>query len=141
MKEVHRLKKEADRLAPLTDKEGNFLPLKATLDDLGVETLPEALAALEEAELKVDSIEADNNAIREFQRNASETDEVRALLDELNCSEDKKKQDLEEKVGPWKMALSAAVSKVNTLFSKYMAEMGCTGMFRKHHLILVVVPS
>jgi chromosome segregation ATPase len=121
------LKKEADREAPLQDEDGNDTPLKAQLEALGVDTLPEALAALEEAEQKVDSIEADHNAIREYERNKEETELVRAQLDDLSSSEEQKKRDLEEKVRPWEEALINAVAKVNILFATYMAEMGCTG--------------
>jgi chromosome segregation ATPase len=125
--EVHQLKKQADMEAPLHDEDGNDTPLKAQLEALGVDTLPEALAALEEAEQKIESIEADHNAVRAYQRNKQETEDVRAQLDDLNSSEDQKKRDLEEKVRPWEQALSNAVLKVNIKFSKYMAEMGCTG--------------
>jgi hypothetical protein len=97
------------------------------LEALGVDTLPEALAALEEAEQKVDSIEADHNAIREYVRNKEETEIVRAQLDDLCSSEEQKKRDLEEKVRPWEGTLTKAVSKINILFATYMSEMGCTG--------------
>ena len=127
VKEVHQLKQEADREAPLHDEDGNDTPLKAQLEALGVETLPEALAALEEAEQKVDSIEADHNAVREYVRNKEETEHVRAQLDDLCSSEEQKKRDLEEKVRPWEETLTKAVSKVNILFATYMSEMGCTG--------------
>lgn len=127
IKEVHQLKHEADREAPLKDEHDNDTPLKAQLEELGVETLPEAVAALEEAEQKVESIEADHNAIREYLRNKEETEHTRAQLDDLSSSEEQKKRDLEEKVRPWEEALTNAVSKVNTRFALYMAEMGCTG--------------
>lgn len=125
--EVRRVKADADTEAPLTDEAGNDLPLKAQLEELGVETLDEALLALDDAQQKVDSIIADNNAIRAYERNKSELEDVQAQLDDLNTSEERRRDELKSKVQPWEQALTHSVTKVDTLFGRYMAEMGCTG--------------
>ena len=127
--EVRRVKEEADREAPLHDAHGNDLPLKAQLEELGVETLDEALLALDDAQQKVDNIIADHNAIREYERNKAELEDVQAQLDDLNISDERRREELNSKVRPWEQALTQSVAKVDALFGRYMAEMGCTGTF------------
>lgn len=127
MRKAVAAKNRADEEAPLMDENKNELPLKAELEGLGVETLDEALCALDEAEAKVQNIHADHNAIREFERNQAEMDEVQEQLDDLDGREKRQRAELDEKVGPWEEKLSNAVRDVDTLFGKYMAEMGCTG--------------
>lgn len=128
--EVRRVKEEADREAPLVDDNGNDLPLKAELEELGVETLDEALLALDDAQQKVENIIADHNAIREFERNKAELEDVQAQLDDLNVSDERRREELNSKVRPWEQALTQSVTKVDALFGRYMAEMGCTGEVR-----------
>ena len=125
--EVHRMKEIADREAPLEDDEGNDLPLKAALDELPVETLEEAEVALEEAENRLDSIVDDKNAIRQYEEVQIEMEGVKAELDDLKNFEDRRKDEMEQKVKPWEDALANAVAKVDARFSTYMAELGCTG--------------
>ena len=127
MKRVHAAKVQAEEHAPLFDENGDDLPLKAELESLGVETLDDAVVALEEAEAKVKNIHADNNAIREYERNQTEMEEVQALLDDLDGKEKRQRAELESKAKPWEAKLSNSVQDVDKLFSKYMAEMGCTG--------------
>lgn len=138
MKRTVAAKKNADEMAPLEDppNSGNHLPLKAELEALGVETLDEALLALEDAESKVQNIHADHNAIREYERNQAEMEEVQSQLDDLIGMKKKQRLELDEAVAPWKEALTLAVQKVDTLFGKYMAEMGCTGKLQSscYHL-------
>lgn len=125
--ELHRLKKIADEEAPIEDEHGNELPLKAQLEELPVTVLEEAQVALDEAEAKIESIAADQNVIREHERNLAEVEEVQSQLDDLNSSEERRRQQLDQKVKPWVESLKVAVQKVDSLFSQYMAEMGCTG--------------
>jgi chromosome segregation ATPase len=127
MRRVHEAHEVAVEKAPLKDDAENELPLKAELEALGVETLDEALLALEEADAKVENIHADHNAIREYERNQAETEEVQAQLADLKGMEERQKKALDEKVLPWQKVLLRAVEKVDTLFGKYMSEMGCTG--------------
>lgn len=127
--ELHRLKKIADEEAPIEDEHGNELPLKAQLEELPVTVLEEAQVALDEAEAKIESIAADQNVIREHERNLAEVEEVQSQLDDLNSSEERRRQQLDQKVKPWVESLKVAVQKVDSLFSQYMAEMGCTGKY------------
>lgn len=125
--DTNKLKQVCFQEARLNDDEGNELPLKAVLDALPVETVEEAQVALEEAQNKVESIVADNNAIREFERNQTDIEDVQTQLDDLNSSEERRRAELEQKVKPWETSLEQAVSKIDALFSRYMGEMGCTG--------------
>lgn len=52
-------KAEADQIAPLTDEDGNDLPLKEELEKLEVSTLEEVELSIEEAQQKLQEI-ADN---------------------------------------------------------------------------------
>jgi len=122
-----RAQEKAKAEAPIQDDNGNDTPLKAQLDELAVETLSEALLALEDAMKKIDSIVADNNAIREFERNKAVLENVQAQLDDLVSFEERRRHELEAKVTPWETKLSQAVAKVDAFFGLYMGEMGCTG--------------
>lgn len=124
---AHELKRKADDQAPIEDENKIPTPLKAQLDSLPVTCREDAVVALEEAENKLNSIVADNNAIRAFQTNQSEMTDVKAQLDDLNDAEARRKNELDQKVKPWEKKLSEAVVKVDALFTRYMGEMGCTG--------------
>mmetsp|Transcript_41702 Transcript_41702/g.120457 ORF Transcript_41702/g.120457 Transcript_41702/m.120457 type:complete len:1122 (+) Transcript_41702:155-3520(+) len=128
--EVNRLHEEANAVAPLMDADKNELPLKAELDALPVATVDECMVAMEESAQEVDSIEADHNAIREYERNKEAIEVVRTQLSDLNESEERKKNELDMLRQPWEEALERAVAKVDSLFGKYMTEMGCMGEVR-----------
>jgi chromosome segregation ATPase len=121
------LKREADSIAPITDDDGNDLPLKAELDGLPVETLDEAEDALDEAIRKADEIVADPNVIRQYELRQKEMEELQTQLDNLTSSREKQVDALKQKVSPWETRLLTQVSKVDVLFSVYMRELGCTG--------------
>jgi chromosome segregation ATPase len=121
------LKAKADEAAPLHAEDGSELPLKKQLDDLPVETREETEAALEEAEAKVNSIIADPNVVRHYEERQKEIEKVQADLDDLTSAKEGKKTELEQKREPWEAALTNSVSKVDLLFTRYMAELGCTG--------------
>lgn len=127
VQECKKAQAVAKREAPIQDENGDPTPLRAKLEELGVETYAEAAEALDEAERKVQGIHADNNAIASYERNKEELEEVQAQLDDLVSFEEKRREELDAKVKPWEQRLVAAVSKVDVLFGKYMAEMGNTG--------------
>jgi chromosome segregation ATPase len=120
------LKAKADEAAPLSDEDG-VSPLKKLLDDLPVETREETEAALEEAEAKANSIIADPNVVRHYEERKKEIAKVQMDLDDLTSAKEGKQTELEQKREPWEAALTNSVSKVDLLFTKYMAELGCTG--------------
>lgn len=124
MKEAKAL---AESKAPLEDADGNALPLKAELEALSVNTLEETEAAMEEANAKVNGIDANPEVIRQYEERKKEIESVKAQLNDLTDSKDSKVRTLEQTKLPWEEALNDAVSKVNVLFSKYMQELGCAG--------------
>jgi len=124
------LKKEAEAIAPITDDEGNDLPLKGELEDLPVETLDEAEDALDEAIRKADEIVADPNVIRQYELRQKEMEQLQMQLDNLTNSREKQVDALKQKVAPWEQKLLTQVAKVDALFSVYMRELGCTGEVR-----------
>jgi vacuolar-type H+-ATPase subunit I/STV1 len=125
--DLQKLKVKADEEAPLVDEDGNELPLKAELEALGEENLEDVEAALDEAEAKLNEIEADPNVLRLYKEKQQQMEDVQQQLDDLTSSKDNKMIELNQKLDPWENALQNSVAKVDTLFSKYMAELGCTG--------------
>ena len=124
MKEAKDL---AERDAPLDDADGNPLPLKQELEALTVSTLAETEAAMEEANAKVNGIDANPDVIRQFEERKKEIELIRAQLSDLTESKDVRVAELMKKKGPWEESLENSVNKVNVLFSKYMQELGCAG--------------
>jgi chromosome segregation ATPase len=124
---VAKKKEEAEKVAPLQDENGEELPLKAQLSELEVETLHEVEAALEEAEQKANSIDANPDVMRQYAERKTEIEEIQTRLDDLTSSKDSKLSQIETKRKPWETALSNNIAKINVLFTKYMSEMGCTG--------------
>ena len=127
-KELFRRKKsEADETAPLTDDEGKGTPLRQKLLNLGVDTLHDVEAAYEEAEARANAIHDNPEALRKYE-------EMKAKIEDLSKKlEDAKKakstqvgviKDIREK---WEQTLDDTVGSINTLFSKYMADMDCAG--------------
>lgn len=125
--ELRLLKEENDRIAPLKDEEGNDLPIKAEIEALPYETLEETEAALEEAEQKIQSCHYDPNAIRQYEDTLSQIEVEQAKLDQMQGNKDSLKQSIAQIREPWEAALKNSVTKINSLFVNYMAELGCTG--------------
>lgn len=126
-KRAAETKKEAETNAPLQDTSGNALPLKAQLEELDVQTLHDVEAALEEAIQKADSIVANPDVIRQYADLKEMIESTRADLEEMTSSKDKQVAAIDDKLKPWEAALSNSVAKINSLFTKYMCIMGCTG--------------
>jgi structural maintenance of chromosomes protein 5 len=125
-----QIKSQAERDAPMTDEKGNELPLKQQLEDLDVNTVYDVEAALEEAESKANSIDANPDVIRQYEQRKVEIEEAKERLDDLSSSKDAKLNVITRMRQPWESALENFVAKINCLFSKYMAEMACTGEVR-----------
>lgn len=121
------LRAQADQEAAIVDADGNELPLKAELEAIACETVPDAQAVLEEAEQHADSIIADPNVVRQYEARKQEMEQVQAELDNLTTSKERRIEELKQKLQPWEDALSNSVSKIDALFSGYMREVGCTG--------------
>lgn len=124
---MKQAKEVAETEAPLEDADGNSLPLKAQLEALTVNTLEDTEAAIEEANTKVNGIDANPEVIRQYEERKREIEIVRGQLSDLTDSKESKVRTLEQTKLPWEEALDDAVVKVNVLFSKYMQELGCAG--------------
>jgi chromosome segregation ATPase len=124
---LQELKSRAEEKAPLNDENGEELPLKAQLEDLPVEDVEEARAALEEARTKVDSIIADPKVVRVYEQKKQELEASETQLDNLTSSRDKRLILMTQNLKPWEEALENFVHKIDAKFSNYMRELGCTG--------------
>lgn len=127
MEDARALKEKAEEEAPLVDENNEPLPLKAQLEDLPLDNVEEAQAALEEAEEKANDIIADTDVIRQYQDRRRELEDAQAQLDILTGSKENRLKNLEKIRIPWETALRNNVSEVNELFARYMSELGCTG--------------
>ena len=103
------------------------MPLKAQLEDLAVEDMEDAKAALEEAQQKADSIIADPNVVRVYEAKKAELEAAEVELDEITSSREKIIIEMNTKLAPWEQALETSVSDIDKRFSTYMRELGCTG--------------
>lgn len=113
--------------APLHDDHDNPLPLKAQLEALNVDTIEDAVAALEEAETKANSIDDNPDVIRQYDKLKREIGQLTDELENLADSKEAQLADIKRHRDPWEDALQRSLSKVNTLFGKYMAELDCAG--------------
>jgi len=129
-KKVKDKKVEAEAIAPIKDEHENDLPLKKQLDELDVSSLHEVEAALEEAEQRANSIVANPEVIKQYEERKAEIEEVQGRLDEVTNSKDAKTSHIETKRKPWEAALEKHVVRINSLFTRYMEEMQCTGEVR-----------
>lgn len=113
--------------APLHDEDDNPLPLKAKLEALLVETIDEAVAALEEAEAKANSIDDNPDLIRQYDKLKEEIAQIKDDLENLAGSKEAQKTEIMRLKEPWEAALVNSLAKVDALFGTYMAELGCNG--------------
>jgi structural maintenance of chromosomes protein 5 len=129
-KQVYKdLQEKAIVEAPLQDEEGNETALKEKLQvDLAqYETIDYAEAALEEVEHKIRSTFADRNVANFYERKEKELDVAQDQLHALTKGKDKKMEDLRTKAEPWQVKLHILIQKIDSRFSRYMSELGCTG--------------
>eukprot|EP00978_Attheya_sp_CCMP212_P027624 scaffold92980_cov42-Attheya_sp.AAC.2 len=103
--------------------------MRAKLEELP-ETLPEVEAALDEATLKVNSTTDNPEVLVQYEQRKREIVETREELEGLSFAKEAKRVNLEKMKDPWESALKNTVTKVNTLFEKYMTELGFAGEVR-----------
>ena len=113
--------------APLHDDDDNPLPLKAQLEALNVDTIDDAVAALEEAEAKANSIDDNPDVLRQYEQLKREIAQLTGELENLADSKDAQLAEINRQKEPWEGALQNSLNKVNTLFGGYMAELDCAG--------------
>lgn len=116
-------------IAPIADEHGNELPLKEQLNDLP-ESITEIDVAIEDTTDRINGIHDNPDAMRRYEAQKRELEEVKEKLGNMKESKEAQKQTLENKRGPWESALDNITTKVDVLFSKYMEELGCAGEVR-----------
>lgn len=126
-KDLAEKKQQAETEAPLTDENGRELPLKSQLEALDVQHLNDVEAAHEEAMLKADSIVANPAVIRQYTELKEKIEAKQTELESLSTSKNNELSNMETKKKVWETSLQSNVAKINALFTKYMAIMGCTG--------------
>jgi chromosome segregation ATPase len=126
-KDLAEKKEQAETEAPLTDENGRELPLKGLLEALDVQHLNDVEAAHEEAMLKADSIVANPAVIRQYTELKEKIEAKETELESLSSSKNNELSVIEKKKKVWETSLQNNVAKINALFTKYMAIMGCTG--------------
>ena len=126
-KDLAEKKEQAETEAPLADENGQELPLKSQLEALDVQHLDDVEAAHEEAMLKADSIVANPAVIRQYTELKEKIEAKQTELESLSSSKNNKLSNIETKKKMWETSLQNNVAKINALFTKYMAIMGCTG--------------
>lgn len=127
---VANKKREADSVAPLADEHGNELPLKQQLASLEVSDLTEVDAAIEELERSIEGIHDNPDAIRHYEKLKTQIEEMKSNLEDVRNSRETRLTKLQKMREPWEYALDTYTTKVNILFTAYMADMGCTGEVR-----------
>mmetsp|Transcript_31165 Transcript_31165/g.47542 ORF Transcript_31165/g.47542 Transcript_31165/m.47542 type:complete len:1125 (-) Transcript_31165:528-3902(-) len=118
---------ECTAVAPLKDDNDNPLPLKTALEELPVDTVDEAMAALEEAQVKANTIDNNPDVMMQYEKLKAEIVETKDEIENLVNSKDAKIQEISNAKAPWEAALTNSLEKVNVLFSTYMSELGCAG--------------
>jgi chromosome segregation ATPase len=132
---------ECNERAPLTDANKEPLPLKAKLEALPVETIEEAEAALDEQQAKANTIDDNPDVALQYEKLKAEIVETKDELENLADTKEAKQTDIDRLRAPWENALQNSLEKVNVLFAKYMAELGCAGQIVLTRGDAVVAPS
>jgi chromosome segregation ATPase len=128
--DVGKTKQKAEAEAPLTDENGDDTPLKEELENLNVANLHEVELALEEAQRKADSIDANPDVIRQYEVRKKEIAELEVHLEDITTAKDMKVANLANMRRRWEDALINNLTEVDSRFSRYMEEMGCTGTIK-----------
>lgn len=126
-KKMNATLNECKDRAPLQDDDDNALPLKAKLEALPVDSIEEAVAALEEAEAKANGIDDNPDVLRQYDKLKEDITQIKDELENLADSKDAQLQEISRLKEPWENALENSLHKVNSLFGTYMAEVGCAG--------------
>jgi structural maintenance of chromosomes protein 5 len=121
------MKADADRAAPIVDDNGDPLPLKDLLEALPYATTEEIDVALEEFQAKANSIDDNPDVVRQYEQRKKEIAEKEQELSHYQDSKDSKVQEINRVSECWSAALKNSLTEVNSLFGKYMADLGCAG--------------
>jgi structural maintenance of chromosomes protein 5 len=124
---LRKMKAEAESTAVLLDENGNDTPLKRQLDALDVSNLMEVDAAIEDAERILSQYSANPEVLLHYNKLKDEIELIEAQLADCTSTQEKGLQLLADQRQDWEKRLEKYIVKVNSLFTQYMAEMGCTG--------------
>jgi structural maintenance of chromosomes protein 5 len=127
---LKRMKAEAEANALLIDENGNETPMKLALDAIDVSTIIEVDAAIEDAERIVSQYSPNPEVLQQYQKLKLEIEDIQAQLEEFTTARERSLNILSESRRDWEGRLETYIDKVNSLFTVYMSEMGCTGEVR-----------
>jgi structural maintenance of chromosomes protein 5 len=131
MKDTLRKHKEkCDREARLKGDDGQDLPLTAVLDAIEVESVDEAMMAIEEAKEKVNAFAANPEVVNMYEKLKDEVSLLQAEVEQTSSTQGQIAGQIQKKCDTFLQGLEGNLSDVEGRFSKYMAEMGCTGTLR-----------
>lgn len=125
-KELEKLQQHAVTIAPISDEDGNPLPLREKLNDLP-ETITEIEESMEDKHEKINSIHDNPEVMRRYEQQKRELEEVNERLQDMKDSKQQKRENLQAMKDPWEASLTKLVGKASVLFSGYMRELGCAG--------------
>merc|ERR1712039_1025239 len=114
------------RIAPISDENGDDLPLKDQLNDLP-ENLHEIEEGMDDTKERINSIHDNPDVMRRYEEQKIELNDIKEQLQDMESSKDAKRQTLKDTRQPWEASLDNIVTKVNVLFSQYMKELDCAG--------------
>jgi chromosome segregation ATPase len=129
-KSLTEKKQQAEKIAPLTDEDGNDTPLKAQLEGLDVSDTNEVVVALEEAKKVLSQYAANPEVLRQYEKLKDEIELVEKQLVDCTSIRERGLNILTEQRKDWETRLENYVTKIDALFTSYMSEMGCTGEVR-----------
>ena len=127
---MRKLKVDAEKIAPIDDGDGNDLPLKEQLDQLAPSTLQEASVAMEEVQLKINSITKNPELLDRYEKTRKLIEEKQEELNSLKDANNTQAQ-LDRLAKNWEDRMSNILLKendcVNHKFQEYMKELDCAG--------------
>ena len=124
--ECRQYQAEAMEVAPISDHDGNELPLKAQLDELPTDPR-EINDEIEELMEKLESITDNPGVIKRYEEQKLELQQTQNQLNNYDEAENLKKRELKALRDPWEKSLRDITVQVNGLFSQYMGELGMAG--------------
>jgi hypothetical protein len=92
-----------------------------------MDTLDQVEVAIEEAEHKANSIDANPDVIRQYEARKIEIEKLEATVEQRVQDETDKAAQLDKKRDRWESKLQNQISEMNSLFSEYMKDMGNAG--------------
>ncbi|GMI58927.1 hypothetical protein ScalyP_jg1988 [Parmales sp. scaly parma] len=122
-----KIQNECLQKAPLVDPVTNEeLPLKKKIDELPDE-LETIDALIDEANIKVNSIEDNPEVAIQYEQRQEEIRNIEEELKTLNASENMQEAEASSLESSWLLRLKNQLDKVNSRFGRYMEALSCAG--------------